>query len=110
MSVVWFLLLWGFVGYMLYTKWQRMRGFERKRTIAAMKEPRFIFSVGFLFGGFFLTSVAGIFQSGIVYLIGMLCMVIGAVVLAVLNWRKNRSFSYFLLAIVGLVSFVTLFG
>lgn len=110
MSFIWFLLLWGLVGYFAYTRWQQMRQYERTATTAMMKQPRFIFSLGFLIMGFFLTSVAGLMNSVIVNLLGMMLMVIGAVVLAILNWQKNRSFSYFLLAIVALVSFVNIFG
>lgn len=110
MGLLWFLLLWGLIGYFAYTKWQSMRNFERTATIATMKQPKFIFSFGFLLVGFFLSSVAGLLGSYVVNLGGTAMMLIGAVTLAVLNWKTNRPFSYFLLACVALISFVNVFG
>lgn len=110
MGLLFFLLLWGLLGYVAYTKWQSMANYERTATIATMKQPKFIFSIGFLLVGFFASSVAGILRLYTLNVAATLLMLIGAVTLAVLNWKTNRPFSYFLLACAALVAFVNVFG
>lgn len=110
MGLLWFLLLWGLIGYFAYTKWQSMRSYERTATIAMMKQPKFIFSIGFLLVGFFISSLSGLLRIYVLNVAGTAMMLIGAVMLAVLNWKTNRPFSYFLVACAALVGFVNMFG
>lgn len=87
-----------------------MASYEKTATIVSIKQPKFIFSIGFLVVGFFATSIANLLRVPTVNIAGTLLMLIGGVTLASLNWKTNRPFSYFLLACVALIAFVNVFG
>jgi hypothetical protein len=85
-----FLLIWGIPTIIVVKAFFKMSKDEQKSAITEFKSARFIFTIGFIFSGFFLSSLGRLVSLTALEIIGGTLSVIGGIVSAFQMWHQSK--------------------
>ena len=88
--VIPFLIMWGFPLFFMVRAYVKMDTNDRSDVKNDFKKPNFIFTIGFLAAGLFITQIGSILSIHIVNGVGTLILVIGGIVSAIDSWGRSK--------------------
>ena len=104
-SLVPFIIMWGIPTFMVVRAYLRMNIEDRKSAINDFKSSRFIFTIGFIVIGAFLTNLGFLFSIRTTKFIGLIFFALGGIFSAFDTWKKSETKSVFILVLISVALF-----
>jgi len=101
--------MWGTPTIMVVIAYLKMSKEDKKDVKKDFSSPHFIFTIGFLVIGFFLTSVGKLLMVDMLKVIGIPLMCIAGMVMTVDRWKENKTKSIFIPICIGVAIFAVAF-
>ncbi|QDQ02372.1 hypothetical protein FOH38_18880 [Lysinibacillus fusiformis] len=109
MSLVIFVITWGIPTVMVVRGYLKMNPDDKKLAMHDFKSRRFIFTIGFIVIGYFLTHVGTLFALSFIQLIGVTLMILGGILSMLTTWKKSKISSILILVVLSIVIYINVF-
>ena len=98
--VMTFIIMWGIPIFMVLRTYLKMDNDEKTSAKNDFKKPRFIFTIGFVVIGLFLSQLGSIVSIKLINLIGIIMLVIGGILSTFDIWKSSKIKSMFVLILI----------
>ncbi|MGE7602470.1 hypothetical protein ACQKL5_08145 [Peribacillus sp. NPDC097675] len=105
-SIVTFIIMWGIPAFMVVRGYLKMNTDDRKSVVHDFRTPRFIFTIGLLIMGAFLTQLSIVFTIHAMKAIGIGLLSIGGIFSIVNLWKDSKIKSIGLLLLLSFLMFL----
>lgn len=103
LSVVTFVIVWGIPAFMVVKGYLKLNSDDKKSAVSDFRSRHFIFTIGFIVIGFFLTHLGTLLAVSIMKIIGIVFMILGGICSVLTTWKKSKIRSMFILVLLSII-------
>lgn len=88
--VITFIIMWGIPIFMVVRTYFKMDKADKISAKDELKTPRFIFTIGFLFVGLFMSQLGSTLSIKIINIVGIIMLTIGGLIATIDIWKRSK--------------------
>ena len=107
-SLAVFLIAWGIPLFLMSRAYLKMDATDRKSAMDDFKSRRFIFTIGFVAIGFFLTHLGSLLSVPLLKTIGIIILALGGLFSTIDTWNTSKGKSVLIFVLISFMVFLNI--
>ncbi|MBU9675191.1 hypothetical protein KQ939_00020 [Planococcus sp. CP5-4] len=105
-SLIYLMLFWGMPAFMGVRAYLKMNPEDKKSAMSDFKSHRFIFTLGFITIGGFVSHVGFLFSIRAIEVLGIILFISGGIITVISMWKDSKVRSFSILVVISFPIFL----